>query len=81
MTDKLDTQAPSGPYGRYAIGLSGRSEVLTEFAGGDGQIGIHGTNDPSSIGKRVSSGCIRLRNEDIEKLAALLPLGVPVIIA
>jgi lipoprotein-anchoring transpeptidase ErfK/SrfK len=42
-------------------------------------LGIHGTNDPaSSIGRRVSHGCVRLRNEDIESLVRLLPLGTPV---
>ncbi|MBU2109538.1 L,D-transpeptidase [Patescibacteria group bacterium] len=35
----------------------------------DPAIRIHGTNDKSSIGKRISRGCIRLRNEDILKLA------------
>lgn len=81
VTDKLDTQAPSGPYGRYAIGLSGRSEVLTEFAGGDGQIGIHGTNDPASIGHDVSHGCIRVPNEVMEELNRVLPLGTPVVVS
>lgn len=79
-TELLRPPDPNTVYGTYAYGLSGFSEVLQSFNGGPGQLGIHGTNDPSSIGKRVSSGCIRLRNEDIEKLAALLPLGVPVII-
>jgi len=31
-------------------------------------LGIHGTNDPSSIGKRVSLGCIRMRNADVERV-------------
>jgi lipoprotein-anchoring transpeptidase ErfK/SrfK len=52
--------------------------VLNEFGGGDGQIGIHGTNDPSSVGKDVSHGCIRMRNSAITTLAKMLPLGVPV---
>lgn len=69
---------PTGPYGPYAYGLSGFSNVLTSFAGGDGVIGIHGTNDPSSLGTDVSHGCIRMSNEGITKLANLLPLGVPV---
>jgi lipoprotein-anchoring transpeptidase ErfK/SrfK len=34
------------------------------------QIAIHGTNSPSSIGKRVTHGCIRMRNSDIEDLAS-----------
>jgi lipoprotein-anchoring transpeptidase ErfK/SrfK len=67
-----------GVYGPYAYGLSGFSNVLTSFAGGDGVIGLHGTNDPSKIGSDVSHGCIRLRNADITYLARLLPLGTPV---
>lgn len=69
---------PSGPYGPFAYGLSGHSEVLDTFAGGDGQVGIHGTNNPWSIGQAVSHGCIRLRNEAITRLARILPLGTPV---
>ena len=74
----LQPPDPNGPYGPYAYGLSGYSNVLTSFAGGDGVIGIHGTNDPSLLGKDVSHGCIRMSNAGIEKLAAILPLGVPV---
>jgi hypothetical protein len=79
-TELLQPPDPSGPYGPYAFGLSGYSEVYTSFAGGSGQLGIHGTNQPSSIGRNVSNGCIRLRNDDISKLAAILPLGVPVLV-
>ncbi|MFN2606670.1 MAG: L,D-transpeptidase [Acidimicrobiales bacterium] len=69
---------PEGPYGPYAYGLSGYSDVLYDFAGGDGVIGIHGTNDPSSIGHDASHGCIRMANDGITKLAKTLPIGVPV---
>jgi lipoprotein-anchoring transpeptidase ErfK/SrfK len=69
---------PGGPYGPYAFGLSGFSDVLTNFAGGDGVIGIHGTNDPSSLGHDVSHGCIRMSNGGVTALAEILPLGVPV---
>jgi lipoprotein-anchoring transpeptidase ErfK/SrfK len=66
-------------YGPYAFGLSAYSEVLYDFGGGDGQMGIHGTGDPSSVGKDVSNGCIRLTNDNITKLADTLPdAGVPV---
>ncbi|TKI56308.1 L,D-transpeptidase [Brevibacillus antibioticus] len=40
--------------------------------------GIHGTNDPSSIGKYVSHGCIRMFNEDVNALAKIVPIGTPV---
>lgn len=39
-------------------------------------LGIHGTNDPSSIGKSVSFGCIRLKNEDVELLYDFLVPGM-----
>ncbi|HEX2042847.1 MAG TPA: sigma-70 family RNA polymerase sigma factor [Acidimicrobiales bacterium] len=67
-----------GVYGPYAFGLSGFSEVLQSFGGGDGTIGIHGTNDPSSLGRDVSHGCIRMSNAGITALAGMLPLGTPV---
>ena len=80
ITDPVDLRAdPSGPYGAYALGLSGHSDVLTEFAGSDGQIAIHGTPNPSDIGKDVSHGCVRVTNDTILKLSTL-PLGTPVVI-
>jgi lipoprotein-anchoring transpeptidase ErfK/SrfK len=69
---------PNGAYGHFAYGLSGFSNVITSFAGGDGVIGIHGTNDPSTVGKDVSHGCLRITNDAIDMLAKRLPLGVPV---
>jgi lipoprotein-anchoring transpeptidase ErfK/SrfK len=78
ITELLKPPTPDSIYGSHAYGLSGFSEVLTSFNGGQGQVGIHGTNDPSSIGKEVSSGCIRMNNEDIQKLVPVVPLGTPV---
>lgn len=78
ITELLQPPTKDSVYGTYAYGLSGFSEVLNEFNGGNGQVGIHGTNDPSSIGQKVSHGCIRLRNDDIERLVGVLPLGTPV---
>ncbi len=67
-------------YGAYAYGLSGFSEVLDSFAGSDGRLGIHGTTDASSIGRDVSSGCVRVSDAVITRLVEDigLPLGVPV---
>ena len=78
LVDKLATGDPDHPYGPFAFGLSAHSDVLTEFAGGDGQVGVHGTNDPASIGGAVSHGCIRVPNEVIRRMAATLPMGTPV---
>lgn len=41
---------------------------------------IHGTSQPCSIGKAVSSGCIRMRNEDVSELYELVPIGAEVIV-
>ncbi|MBI2248208.1 MAG: L,D-transpeptidase family protein [Armatimonadetes bacterium] len=42
--------------------------------------GIHGTTDPASIGQQITAGCVRMRNEDVEELFALLPLRTEVVI-
>lgn len=80
VVDKLSTGDPGHPYGPFAFGLSAHSEAVTEFAGGDGQVGVHGTNDPASIGEAVSHGCIRVPNEVTVELDARLHLGTPVTI-
>ena len=46
---------------------------------GDGYA-LHGTDQPASIGRSVSHGCVRLRNEDIEMLYQMVPVGTPVFI-
>lgn len=78
VTDLLETPSADNAYGPYAFGLSAHSETYSEFGGGDGQIGIHGTDDPTSIGRAVSHGCVRLPNDVITELASILPLGAPV---
>lgn len=78
ITQLFQPPNPDGPYGPYAYALSGYSEVLETFKGGEAIIGIHGTNRPDLVGKDVSSGCIRLRNPAITRLASMLPLGTPV---
>ncbi len=59
---------PGGPYGAYWLGLSRK------------HYGIHGTNNPSSIGKEVSKGCIRMHNKDVIELARIVPLRTSVTI-
>jgi len=80
LTQLFAPSDPQGPYGPYAYSLSGYSEVLTSFEGGDAIIGLHGTNHPELLGHDVSSGCIRMRNAAITGLARILPLGTPVTI-
>jgi lipoprotein-anchoring transpeptidase ErfK/SrfK len=72
---------PNGAYGPYIFGLAEYSDAYTVFNGGDAQIGVHGQDEPWSIGHAESHGCVRLPNPTITKLAGLLPLGTPVTIS
>jgi lipoprotein-anchoring transpeptidase ErfK/SrfK len=47
---------------------------------GNSEYRIHGTNDPSTIGQKVSSGCIRLTNEDVTDLYSRVKLGAKVVV-
>ena len=47
---------------------------------GSSEYRIHGTNDPSTIGKFVSSGCIRLTNEDVADLFSRVDVGTRVVV-
>jgi lipoprotein-anchoring transpeptidase ErfK/SrfK len=78
LAELLKQPDPWGAYGPYAFGLSAHSNVLYNFGGGAGEIGIHGTNEPGALGRDVSHGCIRISNAGITKLARMLPLGTPV---
>lgn len=64
---------PLGAIQRRYVDVLGANRLYL----GDGY-GIHGTDVPSSIGRSVSHGCIRVRNEDIETLFRIVPLGTPV---
>jgi len=71
--------AATSPYGPFAFGLNGFSRYRTDWLGG-GQLAIHGTNEPSSIGRNVSNGCVRLRNADILRLSKIMGVGTPVLV-
>lgn len=81
IAELLKQASPRGAYGPYAFGLSAFSRVLYSFGGGPGQIGIHGTNEPELLGTSASHGCIRVANAVVVRLARILPLGTPVVIA
>jgi lipoprotein-anchoring transpeptidase ErfK/SrfK len=74
----LKAPNPNTTYGPYAYGLSGYSETLEQFDGGDAEVGIHGNNDASLLGRNISHGCIRMSNNAIKELTHILPLGTPV---
>jgi len=46
----------------------------------DSHYGIHGTLHPESIGQQVTAGCVRLKNEDVEELFDIVPVGTQVVI-
>jgi lipoprotein-anchoring transpeptidase ErfK/SrfK len=75
-------QMPAGdPGGPYALALSARSNVLQEFEGGPGQIGIHGRDElGGTLGAAESHGCIRLATPSIDWLAGRIGPGTPVTI-
>ena len=77
--DPGDAQAPAWPAALYAR----RSEQSTWRAGhviGSTLYRIHGSNEPWSIGQEVSSGCIRLTNEDVVHLYNRVRVGAKVIV-
>jgi lipoprotein-anchoring transpeptidase ErfK/SrfK len=63
---------PDNPLGARALYLFSN--------GADTLYRIHGTNEPATIGKAVSSGCIRMLNEDVAHLFELVEVGTPVIV-
>jgi lipoprotein-anchoring transpeptidase ErfK/SrfK len=74
-------------YARYAGGMPGGvgnplgARALYLYRDGhDTYFRIHGTNEPDSIGKAVSSGCIRMLNQDAIDLYGRVPMGAPVIV-
>jgi hypothetical protein len=78
VTDNVTLADPNSPWGPHALGLSARSDTITEYNGGDGIIGIHGTNKPGSIGNAASLGCVRVPNDVITRLHELIAVGTPV---
>ena len=78
VTDNVTLANPNSPWGPHALGLSARSDTITEFNGGDGIVGIHGTNRPESIGEAASLGCVRVPNEVIVQLHEMVQVGTPV---
>ena len=69
----MERDDPNNPIGERWIGLDDGNGKPTSY-------GIHGTIDPSSIGKAHSRGCIRLRNEDVEEVYDFLGVGSEVVI-
>jgi lipoprotein-anchoring transpeptidase ErfK/SrfK len=67
LPDHMDG-GPANPLGARALYL------------GSSMYRIHGTNEPATIGKNVSSGCIRMMNEDVIDLYDRVRVGAKVIV-
>jgi hypothetical protein len=73
--------SPSRVGAPFALALSARSNVLQQFAGGPGQIALHGLGNVGGVpGTAASHGCLRLDAPSISWLAARIGPGVPVTI-
>lgn len=80
IAETIRTNEPGAFLGPIVMPLTGFSETLNEFAGGNGRVAIHGTSQPQFIGTAVSHGCMRMRNADVIRLAAAARPGTPVAI-
>ncbi|MFH1622607.1 MAG: L,D-transpeptidase family protein [Candidatus Omnitrophota bacterium] len=65
-----------------AIPASSPENILgTRWLGFDlPKYGIHGTTEPENIGKQITQGCVRMRNEEVEEIFSLVPVGTVVTI-
>ena len=79
VTDRIPF-ARGGYLGSFAFGISGIQPNLPPGWSGGNQLAIHGTNAPSSIGRSVSAGCVRVSEAALARLKPLLRLGTPVLI-
>ena len=79
VTDRVPFSAGSA-LGSFAFGISGIQPRLPAGWSGGNQLAIHGTNNPSSIGRSVSAGCVRVSESALARLIPLLGYGTPVIV-
>ena len=78
VTDRIEPETATGPYGCCILALSGRQPNLAPgWVGGD-RLAIHGTTDEASVGTAASGGCPRATNETMRELMEIIPLGAPV---
>ncbi len=71
---------PRGFLGPVIMPATGYSNVLNEYAGGNGRFALHGTSVPDSIGRRASNGCVRHYNAAILRISRLVAPGTPLLI-
>lgn len=88
IISKVVNPAWENPYlrlGRVVVKPGRRNPLGTRWMGfhrvGTSEYGMHGTNNPSSVGKLCSHGCIRMKIKDAEDLFSRIKIGTPVKIA
>jgi lipoprotein-anchoring transpeptidase ErfK/SrfK len=79
VTDRVPF-SPGSALGSFAFGISGIQPRLPSGWSGGNQLAIHGTNQPWSIGRSVSAGCVRVSETTLARLKPLLVYGTPVIV-
>jgi L,D-transpeptidase catalytic domain len=77
IAEMIRTRTPGAFLGPIVFPITGYSERLNEFAGGNGRVAIHGTSLPELIGTAASNGCIRMRNRDVVRMSRLVRAGTP----
>eukprot|EP00752_Nemacystus_decipiens_P016571 g14811.t1 len=73
--ERFDRNDPDIPIGEYWMALQGIDDNTKDKKG----YGIHATNDPESIGRQESMGCIRMRDEDVDQVFYTLFEGASVV--
>jgi hypothetical protein len=81
VTDKLSGPRFSRYFGCCILALSGTQPKLPAGWDGGNRLAIHGTDRPSSIGRRASAGCLRAAEGPLRSLMRTVPVGTPVTIA
>ncbi len=78
VAEMIRTRTPGAFLGPIVFPLTGYSNTLNEYAGGNGRVAIHGTSLPALLGTRASHGCIRVGNRWIVRLSRMVRPGTPV---
>lgn len=78
LVGQLQAPKAGASYGPFALFMSGHAASLGSFNGDDAEFALHGNDDASTLGQDVTRGAVRMSNDAITRLAALVPLGTPV---
>jgi lipoprotein-anchoring transpeptidase ErfK/SrfK len=87
VVDKLEEKPMWFPEGREPVPFGDPRNPLgtrwigwVPIEGGKAGLGIHGTNEPATVGSAASDGCVRMHDADIETLYKIVPRGTPVLV-